>query len=464
MPPLKRLGSFRMTLASLIRVPQRKYRRLRDVDREARIELIKHELLKWALVALYPLLMVLAVLVRAILHVLRPLVHIRFGRLWSFSIGMYTASTETYLCEKDVGLQPKRTVDIFYHYFRYSFAIKPPRKARAISNHQMAVMMRRTLRVWEPARMLDNLIRMLPGASEEFTVTMPTNLPANPLWESIPTHFSFNKQEEDRGLLELQSLGVEPGSPFVCFHARDSAYLERALPRITSVYGDWVDDMARDATIRNYVDAAEELAGLGYYAIRVGKYVKDPVKSDNPRIIDYGYNYHSDFMDVYLAAHCAFFIGQNNGLIGLPAIFRTPIAFVNTMPLTELQSTAGKRRRFIPKIYYSAEKGRSLTFREILSNHRLGDYPGKSYPDSPEYFNQIGLEIRENSPEEIAGLALELEQDIRGESQYSQEEKELQSCYRSIFGSFVEDYPLLQNYHRTRIGTHFLKIHPELLE
>ena len=49
-----------------------------------------------------------------ILRALRPLVLARFGQLNSLPIGMFAASTKMYLCERDAGLGPKRTIDFLF--------------------------------------------------------------------------------------------------------------------------------------------------------------------------------------------------------------------------------------------------------------------------------------------------------------------------------------------------------------
>ena len=52
-----------------------------------------------------------------VLRALRPLVLVRFGKLPSASMH-FAVNTEMYLCERDAGFQPKRTIDIFHIDFR----------------------------------------------------------------------------------------------------------------------------------------------------------------------------------------------------------------------------------------------------------------------------------------------------------------------------------------------------------
>jgi putative glycosyltransferase (TIGR04372 family) len=283
------------------------------------------------------------------------------------------------------------------------------------------------------------------------------------LLDLFPTHLSFTQAEEQRGLLELGDLGIEPGAPLVCFHARDSAYLDRARPRNVELYGDWSWQNIRDTSIDNYLPAAVKLADLGYYAIRMGKYVREPLHCDHPRVIDYASRFQSDFMDVFLSARCDFFIGQGSGMTALPMTFRRPIAFVNSVPLYEISYCAYcsyHKAIFIPKILYSAAKGRPLTFQEILE-FGMGNFSVRN-PRHKEISDRLGLEIRENSPEEIAEVALEMHQRLRSIFNSSEEDEELQERFISIIRAYPHIVPLGKD-RLVRVGTKFLRAHRDLL-
>ena len=70
--------------------------------------------------------------------------------------------------------------------------------------------------------------------------------------------------------------------------------------------------------------AAEELARRGYYVFRMGAKVLKPLKSSNPKVIDYASGMRSDFMDIYLGAKCTFCVTTLSGFDGIPRIFRKP--------------------------------------------------------------------------------------------------------------------------------------------
>jgi len=263
----------------------------------------------------------------------------------------------------------------------------------------------------------------------------------------------------------MRDLGMEPGTPFVCFHARYGTYINRQEPHMVSLYGDQPYEGFRNTSINNQVLEAQNITELGYHAIRMGKYVGSPIETPNLALIDYAWDSRSDFMDVYLSAQCTFFIGQNSGLASLPLIFRRPVAFLNISPFSDIRhASIMPNCIFIPKKYHSKKPGRLITFRDILSDYRLSYYPAKSAADWQEYCDDIGLEILENSSEEISDLAIEMDQRINGNFEITAEIKELQYCFAAVIADFPEVVPPINGHRQLGIGTQFLRTHPELLD
>lgn len=439
-------------------------RPFRDWSSQERVAMLGRILFRLCELLLLPGSFVLAVLLRGALYLLKPLVHIRFARFWAFSLGCWAIPLDVYLSQRALlPASSKRPFDLFFHYDRNTFELKPEvRRAGMICNEQLDKMFRSKVFMWEGAQFLDYLNRFLPG-SQVFEVVFSQPYDHYGMLEKTPACLSFNPEEEKRGREELRKMGVDPERPFVCFHARDSAWLRRARPRLVSIYGEWAPNDFRNADIRNYLPAAERLTELGYAAIRMGKYVENPIPSGNPRIIDYAWKHHSDFMDVYLSARCAFFIGQNSGMTVLPCIFRRPVAYVNISPLSELVACGSPDALFIPKKYYSTTKKRVLTFREILSHRLLARYTSK-YDQDPFIRDELGLELEENTSEEIAGLSLELHQRMHSSFSSSPEDEKLQRRFQEFVRSFAWAMPPFEGFQRLRIGADFLRRYPELLD
>ena len=367
-----------------------------------------------------------------LVRLLRPIVCVRFGPLHSHRLGHFLGNTELYLCEREAHPSRRRTVDLFYHV--------PP-----ICNEQVKRMWERILPVWSFARTLDRVSRQLPG-SHAHVIPMPTDRDVHGLLAHSPAHLTFTQEEMRRGEAALRVLGIPERIPFVCFHARDSAYLQDTFPNRSWGYHDY-----RDSSIHDYVPAAEELVRRGYAAVRLGAVVKEPLAADHPRIIDYAWNGRSDFLDVFLGARCRFAICSATGVYAIPMAFRRPIAFVNYISLEHVPTwSAGDL--CIPKRLWLRGERRFLTFREIF--HRgIG-----RFLRSVEY-ERAGIEPVENTPEEITALAVEMDERLEGTWQPDQEDEELQQRFWALFPASETNQTF-----RLRIGAAFLRQHRRLLE
>jgi len=213
--------------------------------------------------------------------------------------------------------------------------------------------------------------------------------------------------------------------------------------------------------MENFLPAADQLTEQGYFVLRMGQWSKNTLDHNNPRVIDYATKFQTDFVDAYLSAKCAFFIGTNSGMTSIPMMYRTPLALVNVVPYSEI-SYSGVNDLFILKKYFSTTQDRLLTLSEILSEPLLLHY--NKYTDSSRaYYEGIGLEIHENSPEEISGLIQEIEQRERGEFQPSQEDEEFQARYLAIIRIHADKLTPVRGLEKRRIGAHFLRNNPEIL-
>ena len=379
----------------------------------------------------------LAILPVLLVRMLRPIVLIRFGWLRSERIGHFAVETEFYLCERDAGLQDTRAVDIFYYRSK-------------VCNQQLKRMFERALHISPFVRPLCRLNRILPGGKKH-TVNIITRdgydtIDVLGLVARTRPHFSFTEEEEQLGRAALHQLGIQDGTPFVCFHARDPAYLDAWLPN-----GDWRYHDYRDSSIHNHVPAAEALAHRGYFAIRMGAVVKEALDTTNPMIIDYATRNRTDFLDIYLGAKCRFFICDNTGIVHIARLFRRPVAWVNFIPV-ETAHLWCPDELFIPKKLWLRKEGRFMTFREIFESgvRRLG---------LSEQYHRLGIEPIENTPEEITSLVLEMDERLKGTWQSAEEDEELQQCFWSLSEPSESNRVFL-----SRIGAEFLRQNRHLLD
>lgn len=374
-----------------------------------------------------------------VIRVIKPWMLVRFGALDSSRIGHFTAITELHLCERDAGINRpiQKHVDIYYF------------GTVQICNYQLAKMWKRVLPVW-PAWLLVPIVqvnRLIPGWEGHHVQGLVSNRDPLNLYDRTQPHLSFTDEEVTRGDAMLSAMGIPVGAPFICLNVRDSAYLDSYLK------GDYSYHQYRDSDIKSYLLTADELAERGYFVIRMGFKVNKALKSQHERVIDYATNgMRSDFMDIYLGAKCTFCISTGAGWDGVPEIFRRPVVFVNLVPLGRLH-TFRRDVISITKHHYSKADDRELTLAEIFTK-------GAGFCTQADQYDKQGVQLIDNSPEEIRDVAIEMSERLNDTWQPDADDDALQQRFFELFLSDAQDgkdgRPLHGRIH-SRFGTSFLR-------
>ena len=257
-------------------------------------------------------------------------------------------------------------------------------------------------------------------------------------WKNRSPLLELTETDRQRGWNCLNQLGIPSDAWFVCIHCRESNYIKDS----THDY--------RDGDINNYMGAVEAIVEQGGWCIRMG----DPTMTKLPtmeRVIDYAHlDIKSEWMDIFLCASCQFFLGSSSGLAWVATVFGKPSACANQVPLSVvLPYTPGDLG--IPKLYWSAEQSRYLTFQEIL------DSPMGNFRYAHLYEN-AGIEVQENSRDEIRDLALEMLDRLEGKVLYTKEDNHLQNQFQSLLKPEHYCYGV-----ESRIGRDFLRKYSVLL-
>lgn len=386
----------------------------------------------------------LAIPIVLVMRLVRPVFRLRLG---SLDIGRLGGSFDAFwhLALKESASQFEYTFDLFYFI-----------PTAVISNKFWVAILAREIHLLAPVPFLSHLFttvhklnKYLPYSSLNDIPLPATFCPSNAETRAVLTNpkvlLQFTRAEEEIGSQNTVALGIPVGRPFICFHARDSSYLDEKHPNIDWRYHDY-----RDSRIDNYILAAEELTRRGLWALRIGEIAKNPIGTSNSCVIDYTYSgKRSEFMDIYLAAKCKFMICSETGLNLVPTMFRRPIVFVNwvLIPYIYLWSTGV----VITKKFFSVNKNRLLTFREILSGE-WGVYSDLGLAA------ESGIRLVENTPLEIQAAAGEMNDRIDGRWTDSEEDIALQYRFWEIFG------PGRYRNSELRIGAEFLRSNANLLE
>ena len=166
-------------------------------------------------------------------------------------------------------------------------------------------------------------------------------------------------------------------------------------------------------------------------------------------VVDYTHSgQRSEFMDIYLGAKCKFMICSETGLNLVPTMFRRPIVFVNWVLIPYFYVSS--RGVVITKKFFSVQKNRLLTFREILS-------PDSGFYGELGFAAESGVQLIENTPAEICAAAVEMNERADGLWRDTEEDIVLQNQFWDIFGVDRSRNPEL------RIGAEFLRTNTNLL-
>jgi putative glycosyltransferase (TIGR04372 family) len=255
----------------------------------------------------YLLCLIISLPVVILVRLVRPIVHIRFGRVYGSGFGQCALSSELYLSRKKSGLDIKNTLDLFFF-------------EGNVPNQQLAKMIRRKM-VINPLVQPFYDANLLMSGWKEHLIKLPPYYPERDVEFSfleVPPQLSFRKEELEQVEAELLKYGMNIGNKFICLYVRDAGY------QLNSVSLGFCHDINQCGFI------IDRLVKEGYYVLRMGKAVEKPLAYSHPRVVDYGCKFHSDLMDVWLTANCEIFINAGGGgLSALAAIYRRPLVCFN---------------------------------------------------------------------------------------------------------------------------------------
>ena len=394
----------------------------------------------WYMISHFPF-YVFAIPLVLILRLIKPFILIRIGGLISSRIGHFAGNVELYLCEKDAGINtPKQKyIDLFYYQY------KP------ICNHQLAIMWERILYIGPELLLapLRKVNKLIPGWKLfEIGQNTHNDRDVHNLLDKHAPHLIFTEEEQKKGIEGLKKIGIPESAPVICLFVRDSAYMNMQFGEGYEYHN------YRDCNIQNYVLAAEELANLGYYVIRMGAVVNQVLETDHPKIIDYaGKGLRTDFMDIYLGSKCKFCISSGSGWDAVPSsLFRKPIIYTNILPIGYLPTWSSKFL-LTSRRYIDSKTNRELTLKEIFNS-------GIVFFLLSTQFENAGIKTFENTPQEIKEVAIEMVKRLTGSWYPSSDEEVLQKQFWDIFSVYAThtvNYNPLHGQIRAKFSTHYLR-------
>lgn len=350
---------------------------------------------------------------------------IRLIMLYSNRIGHYAWNTEFWLSalKLSANKEEKKYITLFYTVPGY-----------AICNTQLHKMWKRVIPILPLPYLVAEVDRYLMNWSQYYRNEPFKRFfkPGGGSWDawnlvgkSQQPHIYFTPMEQRKGAQLLAEMGIPEGAPYVCILGRDSSYIKTHMPHADTSIDDY-----RDVDINNYQQAAEYLVNQGYYVLRMGKYVRDHFKFKHPQVIDYANSqFRSDFADIYLSAHCHFFISVATGLDSVPYIFKRPILQTNVPNFDGYLWPDWLL--FITKKVFD-QKAQSFLSPQAIAEIFAYDKTDKGRR-MPAILSEQQLTMVENTPEEIVDAVKEMVGLIQGTWKYSIEDEQLQHLYWKFF-------------------------------
>ncbi len=230
----------------------------------------------------------------------------------------------------------------------------------------------------------------------------------------------------ERGYLYFQSLGMPKDAWFCGLHVRDTE--------------DTLSDI-RNANIETYDLAIFEIEKRGGWVIRIGDRKMPPLKANKYKnVIDYAHRPdRQDWLDIFIAAACRFFIGTGSGPSAIPISFGVPVLYTNWGPLLNRQW--GNQDLLVPKQYWSARHQRYLNMYERMEPS-IGRIQSKAALLCEE------IEVHDNNPEILKAAVIEMMDGVnRSVSECSAQIEFRELCILNkvyptrVASAFIDQYP-----------------------
>jgi putative glycosyltransferase (TIGR04372 family) len=257
------------------------------------------------------------------------------------------------------------------------------------------------------------------------------------LFDKYGPPLQFSTEEISVGKEFLSQFGLVPFGKFVCLNVRDDSYL-----KITRGHKKFLKHTHRNADIGTYLPAAEYLAERGYTVFRMGASAKDLLSSSHSKVIDYAANgMRTEFLDIYLGAHCGFCISTCSGWDEIPKMFNRQVMFANIVPILEI-NVLTRPVLIYPKQLIDLKTNQLLNINDALNR-------GLANQSNPYEFQKNGVGVVDLTSDELLAATAEMSARIEGTFVETPEQKQMQAQLKQLLST----HPTLQpapNYYPIR--------------
>ena len=392
--------------------------------------------------ALVKLLMLLpAILLIGIFILLRPFVIIQIYKVHDWRIGHMAATTQNTLEVHDWNIRNRRKKIILYFFGSISSS----------NDFLKKLLMRHHYSLKNNWGFL--LYYLCSKTSFLIAPTQYQTTDKQDLFSKYYPPLRFSNEEISVGNEFLSKFGLAPFGKFVCLNVRDDSYLEKTRNNIK-----FLKHTTRNSDIRTYQTSAEYLAERGYIVFRMGATAKDKMTRLHSNVIDYATNgMRTEFLDIYLGAHCGFCISTCSGWDEIPKMFKRPVMFTNILPILEI-NVLTRPVLIYPKHLIDVKTGQVLTLKVALDRDLANQ--SNSY-----HLQENGVGVVDLTSDELLAAAAEMSARIEGTFVETPEQKQMQAKLNHILSTHPKLQPI-PNYYpiRAQFASCFLSYYPNFLD
>ena len=417
------------------------YRELYEVDSAYVLGILLKKVLNSKVFHIFVLMPFLPLLLPIVLfmRMIRFFFTIRMGNLESNAIGHFSLPVEIYLSELECGIHKNtRVLDLWYLHKKVC------NKALERKWREHLIILPRL--IIQPLYLINKIIpggrkNEIPYRSLNEQIHSTAVNEPHP-WQSVDIYdvisktnprIVFTNDEKSESEKILKEAGFDPYKKYVCIHNRDDAY-----------HSDASTGNHRNSSIHDFREAVNYLLSLGYHVIRMGSKVKGELKIKSPLYFDYARSgIRSELLDLFLVSQCSFFVGNGSGIVQVSGLFRKIAVFLDFSSLGT-----------IPDLPYNS----LVIFRRIKARGEILSIPEiieKGYDrfTRQDQFKKAGIELINNSNEEIRSVIWEAHARLNNIWESSQQDEDSQNLFRHYFSEETN-----QNNIRARIGSEFLRL------
>tara|TARA_Y100000590_G_scaffold453710_1_gene599239 strand:- start:8264 stop:9529 length:1266 start_codon:yes stop_codon:yes gene_type:complete len=349
-----------------------------------------------------------------ILLVIYPFLKVRFSLQSSERIGEISTQMEVYLSEKKL--------DKKFDYFDIFILTD------IVSNYTYISLLKKKVNIY-PNFLTFPIYKILKLVGQKinfFNLFILNTKYEDSNFAIMQTNINL-KPDDDfiaKGNRFLKKIGLPEDAKIICLIVRDNEYLKKKFPDSNYDYHDY-----RNCNIENFKEAINASTNRGYYVFRMGEIVKDELKINNEKFIDYSSKFRSDFLDVYLAYKCNFCITTSTGWDCVAAFtFRKPTLWTNYVPVGNLLT-------YSPNFLFSLKHHMNIQTKKYLNLKQISESLA-SYANSTWKYKKANIELKENTPKEIKDLTIEMIDRIEKKNKYTDEDEKLQKVFWDMYVKF----------------------------